>query len=66
VTGKPLVCREAVSNSNPLGSLKIGDVRAWILALRRGALLTWQTQMDKAKHVLLGREVHGGTALWGA
>jgi hypothetical protein len=49
-----------------LGSLKVGDVRAWILPLGRGALLTWRTQVDEAKHVLLGREPHGGTALWGA
>jgi hypothetical protein len=48
------------------GSLKVGDVRAWILPLGRGALLTLRAQMDEANHALLGREADGGTALRGA
>jgi len=48
------------------GSLKVGDVRAWIVPLGWGTLLTWRTQVDEAKDVLLSREAHGSTALRGA
>lgn len=65
MTSKPWHAGNRV-DSNPAGSLKVGDVGAWILPLGRGALLTWPTQVDEAKHVLLGREAHGGTALWSA
>jgi hypothetical protein len=64
--GPPGGVGSASSNERARGSLKVGDVGACILPLGRGASLTWRTQVDEAKHVLLGREARGGTALWGA
>jgi len=54
------------SNPPSLGSLEVGDVRAWMLPLGWGTLLTWRTQVDEAKHVLSRPKGHGSAALQAA